>query len=75
MLKFKPYLNLVNGTKQEYQVTTKIVEDDGVNAVYIKGIAEGKLDADFGAGIDFELAGAESYMADVRHMVRKQYNY
>lgn len=68
MLKFKPYLNLVNGTKQEYQVTTKIVEDDGVNAVYIKGIAEGKLDADFGAGIDFEIAGAESYMADVRHM-------
>lgn len=68
MLELKPYLKLKDGTVQEYQVSVNIVEENPVKAVYIKGIAKGTLDADFGAGIDLKMPAIESYMADVRHM-------
>ncbi len=38
-----------------------------VTAVYLDGICNCKLDADFGAGIDFEVPELASWMADFRH--------
>lgn len=61
------YLNLSDKSVQDYHVSVRQEEHDGVYAVFVKGFSQMKLNADFGVGIDFVPDGAESWMADFRH--------
>lgn len=61
------YLNLSDKSVQDYHVSVRQEEHDGVYAVFVKGFSQMELDADFGVGIDFAPNGAESWMADFRH--------
>lgn len=67
MYEVKAYLRLSDGTVQDYHITARQEQTDGVCAVYVKGFSQKKLDADFGAGIDFEIEDVKSWMADFRH--------
>ena len=63
----RAYLNLSDGKRQEYQVKLKDVQVEEVHAVYIDGISKFNLDMEFGAGIEIELKGVKSWMADYRY--------
>ncbi len=58
------YLHTAEGG---FLVNTRTESHGNVHAVYIDGISNSKIDSDFGAGIDFTVEGAESWMADFRH--------
>lgn len=63
----KAYLNLNDGTEQDFQVITEEIKLSDVTAVKVKGFSPKTLDEDFGVGIDFTIDGVESWMADFRH--------
>ena len=67
MFALNAYLNLVDGTKQEYHVKVKREKINDTYAVYINGFSNVLLNADFGAGIDFKIDDAEEWMANFRH--------
>ena len=63
----KAYLNLKNGERQDYHVrlSEEVVEE--VHAVYIDGFSNCMLNAEFGAGIEFEIQNMKRWMADYRY--------
>ena len=63
----KAYLNLSNGTRQTRFVKLAEKLEEEVHAVYIEGISNASLDSEFGAGIEIELEGVKSWMADYRY--------
>ena len=63
----KAYLNLTNGSTQDFHVQIKEKNEDGVQAVYIEGFSNCALDSEFGAAIEFEIDDAKRWMADYRH--------
>lgn len=67
MASMKAYLNLINGTKQDFHVKTVIKQVEDVQAVYIEGFCNTKIDSEFGAGIELAIEGVKSWMADYRH--------
>lgn len=67
MFHLNSYIRSNNGERQERLVYTETKEKNGVRAVYIKGFSKYKLDMEFGAGIDVEIIGTESWIADYRH--------
>lgn len=67
MYECKAYLRLSDGNMQNYHVSTRQKDFDGVYAVYIKGFSQVELDADFGAGLDFNIENIQNWMADFRH--------
>lgn len=67
MYKLEAWLNLVDGTRQDYHVTTKIVEEDGICAVYIDGFAEERIDSECGAVITFKVDEMKRFMANYRY--------
>ena len=67
MKSMRAYLNLKDGERQDYHVRLSEKSEAGVQAVYIDGFSNCMLDSEFGAGIEFELEGVKSWMADYRH--------
>ena len=67
MASMKAYLNLSNGKKQDFHVKTVVKQVEDVQAVYIDGFTNVKIDSEFGAGIELAIEGVKSWMADYRH--------
>ena len=67
MKSMRAYLNLSNGERQDYHVRLSEKEVEDVHAVYIDGFSNCMLNADFGAGIEFEIQNVKRWMADYRH--------
>ena len=67
MKSMRAYLNLKDGERQDYHVRLSEKSEAGVQAVYIDGFSNCMLDSEFGAGIEFEIEGVKSWMADYRH--------
>ena len=57
------YLRLANGKIQKNNIKINI-EEENVTCVSINGFSDGKLDADFGAGIDIEIEDVCSVFSD-----------
>lgn len=67
MYEWKAYLNLADGTRQEYQVMIKKLMEDGICAVYLDGFSQQLLDSECGAVIEFKLHDMKSFVADYRY--------
>lgn len=64
----KNYLNLTDGGTQDFNVrVTQIPCENETVCVRFKGFTNKTLNADFGAGIDFEIPDAAKWMADYRY--------
>lgn len=64
----KNYLNLTDGGTQDFNVrVTQIPCENETVCVHFKGFTNKTLNADFGAGIDFEVSDAAKWMADYRY--------
>lgn len=66
MYKFEGYLRTLDNETERKFTKVKTVEENGVRAVYINGFSQKYLNPEFGAGIDFEIDGMVSFMADYR---------
>lgn len=64
---YKAYLKNENEEIQTYHVNVIEKSIDDTIAVYINGSSRDVLDKEFGAGIDFDIADVDSWMADFRH--------
>lgn len=64
----KNYLNLTDGGTQDFNVrVTQIPCENETVCIKFKGFTNKTLNADFGAGIDFEIPDAAKWMADYRY--------
>ncbi len=62
----RSYLKRQDGSIVERSVFVEKKKCGEVNALYINGVSRNSLDPDFGAGIEIEIDGLESYMANFR---------
>ena len=60
MASMKAYLNLSNGKKQDFHVKTVVKQVEDVQAVYIDGFTNVKIDSEFGAGIELAIEGVRA---------------
>ncbi len=67
MYNLHTYMRLCDGEIQEYNVKARTERIYNVDAVFIKGFSQKNLNSEFGAGIEFSIDDAESFMADYRH--------
>ena len=67
MYNLHTYMRLCDGEIQEYNVKAWTERIYNVDAVFIKGFSQKNLNSEFGAGIEFSIDDAESFMADYRH--------
>ncbi len=66
MYELRAWLNLKNGEKQEYHVTVKTVAQEGIRAVYLDAFAEGAIDGECGAVIEFCPKDLKRFVTDYR---------
>lgn len=63
----KVYLNLSDGTVQDFHARVQEKQVGEIHAVYMDAFSNTKLDPDFGGGIEVEITDVVSWMADYRH--------
>lgn len=67
MYPLKAYLNLADGSTQDYQISVKTQMENQVCAVYLDAISQKTLDSQCGAIIEFYPEDMKSFVADYRH--------
>lgn len=63
----KGYLNLKNGTRQDFHVNINEKLMGNTKAVYIEAFSNEIIDPDFGAAVELEINNVQAWMADFRY--------